>query len=878
MTQDQNIFTVIQEQYKIIDVASNMLNLSLKRVGGKYRADSIAPDGGGENALEFFEETNTWYDWKLRKSGDVAQLVADVMFNGDIKQALRQLAPEFYEKNSGKVCALLQAKKDFTKSVDIWHNDLINSHNAFATCARKYLLDRGITLDTIKALKIGIKPDTNSEFRIVFPYWDQAGKEVVYFTSRRFPVAFKEGDEPKENEKSPKYKKASLQQYSFLRNVPMGLNTLPRLGKNEDGTLVITEGVVDWLVFYQEGYSVLAPNGGGDDKFWNQVIELAGKFKRIILAFDKDDAGREFTYKAAKIFLDKHIPFKCADLLTKDVAEYYQATGNLDVIVNSAREGTHWIIDSFKLPDPYETLPIETQRKLLANCKDTLMQIALETPRLSTIHEIMLGIRNYFPKNWIEETTKELKEIVAAGAQEAKKEARRKKKKDEEMRIVNAVIQSHTLLHDPRTGFYEYMPGSGRWKHQTNETIGGYVMRVLGDEATWPVVSHAVNLIKQDERINLDIPVTKFNTRPLLSFLNGTLHIDPKSGNVEMKAPAPTDYNTVQLQYMYNQHATCPNWEKFIDEITAGNKEAAKVLQEFAGYALLPTCKYQSALLLKGGGANGKSVYTDIISAVFGGIGEDGRGYISGVEPSKLKDNFRLMPFQHAFLNISSDTESDIRGGEGVLKKIIAGEVLEDSYKYKDSMPFATRTKLIMCCNNFPYTNDTSDGFMRRFLIIEFPMHYVKNPRPNTNERKLDPNLKDKLMEELPGIFNWVLKGLRRLLNQDSFTDTSEQSKHTNEFCCVNNHNFALVAENGHVFFNTDGTGKVVHRRKIYQFYKKWCDEQGIQPMGSPRFYSNLRGVFSHFGITFREANKMWYFDNNPEGSTIEVKEVTETE
>ena len=859
---EQNIFQVIQEQFNIVTVAEQMLGLRLRKCGSTYRADSIAPDGGGKDALALYEETNSFYDWKLEIGGDIAQLVATVKFNGDIKQAIRFLMPDFYSnfktdkeraQFEAKIAQEQKAKRDFALFINEWHNALFNPNDNYAKLARQYLLDRGFTLDTLKALKIGLRIEpfgSLKEPRIVFPYWNETSSAVVYFTSRKFPAFFKDGGYV-EDERTPKYKKASLEQYPFLRNAPMGLNTLNRNRDKKTGrVLVITEGVCDWLAFYQEGYSVVSPNGGGDEKFWKDIIKRVGEFCKVLLAFDNDDAGRDFTYKAAKFLMDADIPFECIDnQLTKDIAEYYQAAGNLDALINSTRPGLNWIIDSLKRPEPFETIPLNVQNDMLKKCRTVLAHISVSGTQ-TMLHDAMLSLRKYFPA-----------ELVSSLIKEAKiesKEDAKTKKKNEQTLAANWIATHHRLIHDPRVGFYEYNQTAGRWEHKTDENIGGYIIQYFGERATWQLVLSVRNILKNDCKVDSDSPVEKFNTLPLMSFINGTLHINVDTGEVELKPHAYTDYNTVRLPYVYNPRAKAPQWERFIEDITAGDKEAQITLQEFPGYALLPHCKYQKCLLLKGYGANGKSVYCDVIGEVFGGIGKNGRGYVSHVEPAKFREQFRLMPFMHSLMNISSDTETDIKGAEGVFKRIIAGEVLEDSYKFRDNVQFATRTKLFMCCNNFPVTGDTTEGFMRRFLVVELPRHYVDDPKPNTNQRKIDYSLKDKLLQELPGIFNWIVQGMQRLIKQNGFSKSLKERKLLQEFRCVNNHVFAFVEENVARFFNEDGTGRRINKRSIFKAYISWCEDEYIQPISAHRFYSNLRGVLNYYGVTFTEKGLIW--------------------
>lgn len=248
--------------------------------------------------------------------------------------------PDFYSKNYREVERLLEAKKIFENYIGVWHKQLNRQDNPISLRARKYLADRGFTQQTIDEFKIGLMEDLLfNEMRIIFPYWDFSGKHVIYFTSRRFPYhvkmeAGKQVGEPFENEKAPKYKKASLEKYKFLRNAPMGLNTLTRKGLDGNGLLVITEGVCYWLAFYQEGYSVVAPNGCGDKGFWEEILRKIGDFRKVLLAFDNDDAGREFTYKAAKVLMEHNIPFECAGSMAgiKDIVEYYCTRNVVDFI------------------------------------------------------------------------------------------------------------------------------------------------------------------------------------------------------------------------------------------------------------------------------------------------------------------------------------------------------------------------------------------------------------------------------------------------------------------------------------------------------------------------------------------------------------------
>lgn len=205
--------------------------------------------------------------------------------------------------------------------------------------------------------------------------------------------------------------------------------------------------------------------------------------------------------------------------------------------------------------------------------------------------------------------------------------------------------------------------------------------------------------------------------------------------------------------------------------------------------------------------------------------------------------------------------ENDFRGAEGVFKKIVAGEVLEDSYKFKNTIPFETRTKLMMACNFFPTINDTSNGFMRRWLIVELPMHYVAKgtARPCTNDRELDPYLKDKLLQELPGIFNWIIAGLQRLLKQKGFTHTKQQDALIREFRAANNPLYSFVEEKLECFSGSEQE-HIVPRQTVFTMFAEWAENNRIFPMPANRFYSNMKSVFNNLSMPFDEDYDNWIF------------------
>src|SRR5690606_14910936 len=103
----------------------------------------------------------------------------------------------------------------------------------------------------------------------------------------------------------------------------------------------------------------------------------------------------------------------------------------------------------------------------------------------------------------------------------------------------------------------------------------------------------------------------------LINLQNGTFEITPtKQFLREFKSE---DFLTYQLPFEYNPKAECPLFKSFLNEVQP-DESAQNVLAEFVASIFIRrnTLKLEKALLLYGTGANGKSVFFEVINALLG--------------------------------------------------------------------------------------------------------------------------------------------------------------------------------------------------------------------------------------------------------------------
>lgn len=274
---------------------------------------------------------------------------------------------------------------------------------------------------------------------------------------------------------------------------------------------------------------------------------------------------------------------------------------------------------------------------------------------------------------------------------------------------------------------------------------------INGLTAQFPYTVMGLNVKQAEDKIN---------------FGNGTL--DLKTGNLCKHNWA--DYFRYVLPYNYDKNASCPMFMKYLNEVMP-EKEAQDVLSEYVGWLFMPGLKLEKILFLYGSGCNGKSVFIDIVEALLGkeNISHESLSDLCGEYGANSRSNLA-----GKILNTCSDVAPNAFAGD-LFKRIASGEPISTKILYKDVTTLTDYAKMIFCLNELPKTNDTSNGFYRRFLIAPFNVQIPKN--------KINPNLaKDIISHELPGIMNWVLEGRERLRMNGKFTDSPVMNKTLEEY------------------------------------------------------------------------------------------------
>lgn len=330
-------------------------------------------------------------------------------------------------------------------------------------------------------------------------------------------------------------------------------------------------------------------------------------------------------------------------------------------------------------------------------------------------------------------------------------------------------------------------------------------------------------LLKQFLTTTMLMKRKKDSSTVLINLSNGTYEVT--TYGTRMRKHHPRDFLTYILPFEYNADAKAPLFIQYLERVLP-DIESQHVLQEFHGYVFTRDLKLEKALILYGRGANGKSVQYEITRSLFGNENVSTKGLGDLVDRDSGNDNRAKL--KDKLLNYGSEISAK-QVNVDLFKKLVSGEPVSAREKYKTSFDLENQCKFIFNANRLPDTEEHTDAFYRRFIIIPY------NERIPDEER--DPELHNKIIaSELSGVFNWILEGLERLLKEKDFSKCEASIKEVEEYKRESNY-VLLFTEDKHLKADPESKMPI---SELYGMYRSWAKENGIAPLEKPKFSKEL--------------------------------------
>ena len=306
-----------------------------------------------------------------------------------------------------------------------------------------------------------------------------------------------------------------------------------------------------------------------------------------------------------------------------------------------------------------------------------------------------------------------------------------------EIKFAKWYVKSRQIYCVNEKLYDEYGVKSDAWfRNDIQNLVGSFIVQNVARR-----VSSLLDVIKNEAFTSIGLP-------PLYKIAFENAYYDVEKGKLN---DCDSFFTLNRIPHKHEPSATCPTWLRFIDGLF--EESDIPVIQEYLGYLLIPNTLAQTSLFIHGEGGEGKSRITSLMEHI---LGENNLviGDFKG-----LQDKFSMSSLERQMLFIDDDLSLDALNDTSNFKKIVTAETsMEVEPKGKPKYKTKLYSRILCCGNGAPQSKfDHSDGFYRRQLICKV--------KPVPKDRIPDRKLSEKLKNETPGIINWLIEGLLRVVN-----------------------------------------------------------------------------------------------------------------
>jgi putative DNA primase/helicase len=261
--------------------------------------------------------------------------------------------------------------------------------------------------------------------------------------------------------------------------------------------------------------------------------------------------------------------------------------------------------------------------------------------------------------------------------------------------------------------------------------------------------------------------------------------------------------------------------------------DQSRQLQQMLGLVLFGLQhKTQKCLFLKGKAGSGKSILLKIISSILP------KESISNVSPLELNQDTKRTMLSGKRANLCGEIDNSMAIPAAEFKMLTGDDTITGRFLYQNPFTFTSKAGNWFNGNSFLSTKDRTEGFWRRWSIIEF---FHGKP---TDQR--DPDLADKIVNtELAGILNWAIDGLADYL-QNGLHQSATHYKALATWKGEADSVLAWLKSDDCAFVESVGASnqEPVRRADIYEPYRLWCMINGYRtPALKKNVYNSMENT-----------------------------------
>lgn len=340
-----------------------------------------------------------------------------------------------------------------------------------------------------------------------------------------------------------------------------------------------------------------------------------------------------------------------------------------------------------------------------------------------------------------------------------------------------------------------------------------------------------------------------------LNFANGFLTEDGT-----LREHRSSDGCTYVLPYCYHPEKAghMPLFNQFLMDCWGADPDyhdKVASLQEAIGATLFGRAPaYQRAILLYGTAGAGKSVLRELVARLIP------PGAVSAVPPQDWGDKFLPAQMHRKLLNSAGELSETARIHGDKFKQVVVGEPIQAQHKNQAPFVFRPACAQWFSSNHLPSTRDTSAGFWRRWLVLEFG-------RTVPTEKRVADIEKVIYATECEAIAAWAVEGFARLCKQGEYTLSASHVRMIETMANRSSPVRHFLSTSQQITFCQPNPANTIRVDELHNLYVAFCFTHGLAKKSMADFFGEISMLKDQF--PFRMVPGLGVKDTLCEGITV---------
>lgn len=252
--------------------------------------------------------------------------------------------------------------------------------------------------------------------------------------------------------------------------------------------------------------------------------------------------------------------------------------------------------------------------------------------------------------------------------------------------------------------------------------------------------------------------------------------------------------------------------------------EDVKPLVQYPASALFNGKHCYKSHMLVGRGANGKSTYLRFLTSFFGDQN------ISSLSLHEMcNEKFKRAELVGRIMNICGDLPKKPVKNSDEYKKITGRDPVTVDRKYGQPFQFVNSAVMIFAANELPKVEDDSDGWWRRWDIIQFPHQF-----------KVNPSFEDGIMTDAnrEAFLHMILRAMDEI-ELYGMSESETMGEIRENWKCQSNSAYGYLRQ----AVRPDPAGAILYD-DLYKNYAAWSEDEGLIVVTKTKFTMEVKRMF----------------------------------